>query len=294
MNSPPPLFSVVIPTHNNLEVLKECLAGWRQHGDGASVELLVIEDGCSDGTADFLRAQAETPWGVRHLRWFHEDDVHELNCDNRGFREARGQYFLIWHDDMYLRAQWLLPELERSLRAHPDIGLISLSRGLICHQADGAIDTSEDLLDWKRLESTIGTAPLNWFCFSEVDIVVRPWVVRRECLDKVGPLDTAFFPNEWDEADLCFRLRQGGWKVATHGYEREGAYVHLLSATMSKTPSARLKAIALRNGKLFHERWDAQISLRQGHRAQRWGRRFAGGSFGNLLRSMLRRLTKRG
>ncbi|HXG54116.1 MAG TPA: glycosyltransferase [Vicinamibacterales bacterium] len=293
MSSPPPLFSVVIPTHDNVEVLKQCLAGWQQHADGASVELLVIEDGCKDGTADFLRAQADTPWGQRHLRWFHEEDVHELNCDNRGFREARGQFLLVWHDDMHLRANWLLPELACSLRAHPEIGLISLSRGLMCHPVEGAISTWEELLQWDRLESTIGTAPLNWLCFSEVDIVVRPWVVRRECLDTVGALDPAFVPTEWDEADLCFRLREGGWKVATHGYEREGAYVHLLSSTMSKTPSERLKANALRNGKLFHARWDAHIAARQGHRYQRWRRRFAGGSFANLLGLMLGRVTHR-
>ena len=293
MSASAPVFSVVIPTHNNARVLEQCLNAWRQYADGASVELLVIEDGCQDGTADLLRSQAESPWGQRHLRWFHENDAHELHCDNRGFQEARGEYVLVWHDDMHLRADWLLPELESSLRAHPDIGLISLSRGLMCHPVEGEINTWEELLDWTRLESTIGTPPLNWFCFSEVDIVVRPWVVRRECLEKVGRLDPAFFPNEWDEADLCFRIRDGGWKVATHGYEREGAYVHLLSATMSKTAPERLRAIALRNGKLFHERWDAHIERRQGHRYQRWRRRFAGGSLANLLDRLLRTATRR-
>jgi glycosyltransferase involved in cell wall biosynthesis len=288
-----PVFSVVIPTHDNLHVLEQCLAGWRQYADGAPVELLVIEDGCQDGTADFLRGQADTAWGQRHLRWFHENDAHELNCDNRGFLEARGEFILVWHDDMHLRADWLLPELERSLRAHRQIGLVSLSRGLICHPVEGEIRTWDELLDWNRLESTIGTPLLNWFCFSEVDIVVRPWVVRRACLDKVGRLDPAFFPNEWDEADLCFRIREGGWKVATHGYEREGAYVHLLSATMSKTPPERLKAIALRNGKLFHQRWDARIASRHGHRPERWRRRFAAGSFGNLLGRLVRTVTRR-
>jgi hypothetical protein len=67
----------------------------------------------------------------------------------------------------------------------------------------------------------------------------------------------------------------------------------MLSSTMSKTPSERLKAIALRNGRLFHERWDAEIHRRQGHRHQRWRRRFAAGSFGNLIGSMLRSATKR-
>ena len=47
--------------------------------------------------------------------------------------------------------------------------------------------------------------------------------------------------TEWDEADLCFRIREAGWKIATHGYERAGAYDHLGSSTLKKTlsPSKR-------------------------------------------------------
>src|SRR6476660_3517623 len=111
-----PRFSVIIPTHNNLALLKRCLAGWRDHTDGQSVEIVVIEDGCTDGTAEFLEEQAETPWGRRHLRYFHENDVHELRCDNRGFREAKGELLLVWHDDMFLHVPWLLTELDQTLR----------------------------------------------------------------------------------------------------------------------------------------------------------------------------------
>jgi hypothetical protein len=75
---------------------------------------------------------------------------------------------------------------------------------------------------------------LNWLRIHEVDAVIRPWVVRRECLDRMGALDEAFVPTGWDEADLAFRIRQAGWRVATHGYERDRAYHHLGSSTFAK------------------------------------------------------------
>ena len=69
--------------------------------------------------------------------------------------------------------------------------------------------------------------------------MIRPWIVRRACLERVGMLDEAFRPTEWDEADLAFRIRQAGWRVATSGFERLGAYHHLGSTTLGRAPSAR-------------------------------------------------------
>ena len=89
--------------------------------------------------------------------------------------------------------------------------------------------------------------------------MIRPWVVRRACLERVGLLDEAFRPTEWDEADLACRIREAGWKVATCGYERLGGYYHLGSTTIG-TPSQAYLDRVLKNGRLFHERWDATIA----------------------------------
>ncbi|HEX2205476.1 MAG TPA: glycosyltransferase [Longimicrobium sp.] len=268
-----PALSVVIATHDNLPLLRDCLDGWRRHADGAPVELIVVEDGCTDGTPDFLAEQAQTDWGKRHLRWVHEDDVHELMCTNRGLREARAPLVLSWHDDMTLRGGWMVPELLRTFAAYPEIGLLALSRGLTFAHVDAPMETWHDSVDWRRMQSTVGPPPLNWLRLQEVDGVMRPWVVRRACVEKVGPLDEAFRPTEWDESDLAYRIREAGWKVATHGYERDGAYTHALSSTLSRTPSERHQAFALRNARLFWERWGAAVRRDQDRRRETWTRK---------------------
>jgi GT2 family glycosyltransferase len=265
------MLSIVIPTFNNLEVLKQCLDAWRLHG-GPDVEIVVVEDGCKDGTPAYLDAIARTPWGRSQFRWIHQDDGHELRCTNAGFAEARGTYVAAWQDDMFLRAGWLVPELRATFEAYPDIGLVSLSRGLNCSPLAEPIARYEDLVDWRRLQSTIGPSPGNWFRLQEVDAVIRPWVVRRACLDRVGVLDEAFRPTEWDEADLAFRVRRAGWRVATCGYERLGAYFHLGSTTISRAPSAPYFARVLQNGLLFHQRWDGTIAEEHGRPRRRWRR----------------------
>jgi GT2 family glycosyltransferase len=267
-----PEMSIVIATHNNRAVLERCLDAWRRNAAGQPIELLVIADGCTDGTEEMLKARSalcEDP----ALRWFRENDVHELVCTNRGFAEARAPYVLSWHDDMFVQCDWLIPELLATFGAYPEIGLVSLSRGLICRPLHEPIRRWEDLSDWRRLESTIGPAPWNWFYLQEVDAVMRPWTVRREAIEKVGPLDEAFRPTEYDELDLCFRLRRAGWLSATHGYERVGAYQHLGSSTLSRGFSDAYKAKVLRNGLLFHERWDQAIAGEQGRIRRQWIRR---------------------
>src|SRR5436190_13012612 len=114
--------SVVIPTFNNGRVLRECLDGWRRFG-GDAIEIIVVEDGCTDGTTPLLAEAGATPWGERHLRCLHEDDGHELRCTNAGITAARGQLVMAWQDDMFLRAAWLVPELHATFDAYPDLGM---------------------------------------------------------------------------------------------------------------------------------------------------------------------------
>jgi GT2 family glycosyltransferase len=268
-----PELSVIIPTFNNLKVLERCLDSWERFASNQPVELIVIEDGCRDGTAAYLQGREQTAWGRRFVRWVHEDDVNQVRCNNRGFREARAPLFLVWDDDMFLEVRWFIPELLRTFRAYPEIGLLSLIRGLNVFPLQRPIVRWEDLHLSEHMMSTIGDAPLNWLRLTEVDIVIRPWIVRRASIEKVGALDEAFCPIEWDEADLAYRIREGGWRVATHGYERLGAFSHLGGSTLGKMPSEKHKAMVLPNGKLFHERWQPTIQRQHPRPRRTWWRR---------------------
>jgi GT2 family glycosyltransferase len=266
-----PVLSVVIPTFNNEANLRRTVDSWRTHAATHPIELVVVEDGCRDGTRAYLEEASATHWGDTHLRWIHMDDAHELRCTNAGFSAARGQLLAAWQDDMFLNAGWLVPELLTLFERYSEVGHLGLSRGLNMYPAQEPIESWDDLLDWQRLQSTIGPFPWNWLRIQEVDALVRPWVIRRECLERVGPLDEAFVPTEWDEADLAFRVRAAGWKVGTCGYERLGAYHHLGSSTVGVLSEA-YKAGVLRNGRLFHDRWDAEIRRSYARRRASWVR----------------------
>ncbi len=265
-----PVLSVAIPTFNNVAVLARCLESWRRFAADQPVELIVVEDGCRDGTPDLLAAEAATPWGRRHLRWVHEDNVHELRSTNRGFREGRGRILMTWQDDMFLRTPWFIPEVLRVFERHPPIGMLALSRGLINRPAASTIERWEDLHDERRMLNTIGPRFLNWFRIFEIDGVIRPWAVRRDCLDRVGMLDEAYQPTGWDESDLAYRIRGAGWHVAVHGYERDRAYVHLGSSTFTKYALNLERDLA--NGRRFNSQWAEEIRAGADRRRVSWAR----------------------
>ena len=288
--------TVVIPTFNNEAILTRTLASWRVHAKGLPLEILVVEDGCRDGTRSLLERTANQDWGRARFRWIHMDDAHELRCTNEGFRAGSGRLLMAWQDDMFLQAGWLVKEITDVFKRHRDVGLLGLSRGLDMFPVDDPIDRWEDLIDWRRLRSTIGPSIWNWVRLQEVDSTIRPWVIRRECLERVGLLDEAFVPTEWDEADLAFRLRAAGWKVATCGYERLGGYSHVGSSTLG-TLSDGYKARVLRNGRLFHERWDCEIQRSHARTRSTWARpmtleRWAATGI-QALRAVPRRLAER-
>jgi GT2 family glycosyltransferase len=285
-----PSLSVVIPTFNNEAVVRRAVESWRDAAERHDVEIVVVVDGDRDGTRAWLAELSGSTWGRRHLQWLELDNAHELRCTNAGFAVARGELLAAWQDDMFLSARWMVPELLRVFARHRDIGLLSLSRGLNNAPTADPIATWNDLVDWRRLQSTIGPRPWNWFRLQEVDGVIRPWVVRRECIQAVGPLDEAFVPTEWDETDLAYRIRTAGWLTATCGYERLGGYTHLGSSTLGQLSDA-YKQRVLKNGLLFHQRWDATIAREHVRRRQTWWRPQTADGWANTIRGIARAAT---
>ena len=76
-----PLISVIVVTHNNLELTKQCLASLDAMTSYPNYEVMVVDNASSDGTQDFLGQWAHG----------HADRHVILNAENRGFAAASNQ-----------------------------------------------------------------------------------------------------------------------------------------------------------------------------------------------------------
>ena len=87
-----PLFSVVVPTYNRLPLLIEALDSvWRQ--TFTDYEVIVVDDGSTDGTAEWLDGQ--TP----RLRFLRQENKGPGAARNLGAAEAKGEYLAFLDSD---------------------------------------------------------------------------------------------------------------------------------------------------------------------------------------------------
>lgn len=84
--------TVIIPTYNRLHFLKEAVAS--VFGQTyTNFELIVVDDGSTDGTRDFVAGLANP---VRYVR---QENAGPSSARNRGFVEARGEFITFLDSD---------------------------------------------------------------------------------------------------------------------------------------------------------------------------------------------------
>lgn len=112
-----PRVSVVIPTHNRLELMQRALASALAQ-TVQDIEVIVVDDGSSDGTSDWLAAQQEPR--LRFMR--HDPGRRAPAARNAGTLMARGEWIAYLDDDDV----WYPNKLERQLALSDNaIGVIS-------------------------------------------------------------------------------------------------------------------------------------------------------------------------
>lgn len=112
-----PLVSVVIPVFNGQASVEEALASILNQSY-SNLDVIVIDDGSSDNTAQILGEQRDP-----RLRILSNPVNQGLGFSlNRGLREARGQYIAIMHADDISMPDRIRRQVDY-LEAHPEIGI---------------------------------------------------------------------------------------------------------------------------------------------------------------------------
>ncbi len=238
--------SVLIVSWNTRRLLLDCLESlFREMAGtaGYAIEVLVVENGSQDGTAEAVGSQYPQ---VRLL----------ANRENRGFGAAnnqaladcRGELILFLNPDTVL-----LPGSLAALIEFMGATLEAGAAGARLLNADGSLQQScypRPTLgrEFWRLFHLDRLRPLGAYAMQRwpvdrpraVDNVMGACLlVRRAVLDQVGAFDERFFLYS-EEIDLCLRIRRAGWgiywvpaaQVLHHGGASSqqvpgGAFLHL-------------------------------------------------------------------
>lgn len=107
-------FSVIIPTYNRQETLRQCLAV-ATNQDYPDYEVIVVDDGSTDGTAIMVRQEFPQ---VRYFR--QEVNRGPAAARNRGIHEATGEIIAFTDDDCVPPPNWLT-RLADGYRRYPQV-----------------------------------------------------------------------------------------------------------------------------------------------------------------------------
>ena len=91
--------SVIIPTYNNAPYIKACVESVLHQGGQYATEIIVIDDGSTDRTAQQLACYA----GVERVQIIHQENQGVSVARNRGIDAASGRYLMFLDGDDLLR-----------------------------------------------------------------------------------------------------------------------------------------------------------------------------------------------
>jgi len=216
--------SFIIPLFNRLDLTRPCVESLRASlPAGLAHEIILVDDGSTDGTRDWLATLASPPFVV-HLTEVNRGYAH---ANNAGARLARGRFLALINNDLVFRRGWLQPMLAAFTRFR-DTGIV----GNLQHRAaTGALDHAGLVIDPKGRPEHLDHRR-GWLLLPR-SYSVRPavtgacCVIERERFLALGGFDEGFV-NGGEDVDLCYRLRRAGLKVRVANRSR---VLHHVSAS---------------------------------------------------------------
>jgi GT2 family glycosyltransferase len=210
----PGLLSVLIPVFNQAELTRACLEALRDH-TSVPFEVVVVDNGSSDGTAELLRA-----WpGVKTLRL--ERNLGFARATNLAAARSGGELLVLLNNDTQVLPGWdlaLRDELTRPATGAAGLRLL-YPDGTVQH---AGLAFGSDGLPWHLYRGFPALAPevtrrrafnaLTGACLG----------LRRQVWREAGGLDENYV-NCYEDIDLCLRLRRLGYELV---YRPDGAVIH--------------------------------------------------------------------
>ena len=240
------MFSILIPTFNNIEYLKICLDSIKKNSIYDHQIIIHVNEG-TDGTLDFVKNN--------NLEYtFTKENIGMPKALNSSSKFAKFNYILISHDDFYFCPGWDI-EFEKEIRQinHNKFYLSGtmVGAGQVLFDAG---QTTENFNENKLINNLE-----NIKTFDFQGSTKCPGLVHIELWRKVGGWSEEFSPTGGDDTDFAMKL----WKNEVRIFKGLGkslAY-HFGSITTRKKDKSLFTYLGSRGNKIFLKKWGLTINF---------------------------------
>jgi GT2 family glycosyltransferase/Flp pilus assembly protein TadD len=235
--------SIIIPVWNNAALTQQCLTALADATDHVTYEVIVVDNGSTDGVQDFLRALGGDVQVIRN-----EENLGFAKACNQGARAARGKHLVFLNNDTIPLKGWL-SALTEEVRTHAEVAVVGskllFEDGTIQHA--GVAFSREWFLPYHIYRGVNAQAPGVSHRREFQCVTAACMLVRRTVFEQVGGFDEGY-RNGFEDVDLCLKIREQKWKII---YQPKSCLYHL----ESKTPGRKDHDGA--NSRRLQERWGA-------------------------------------
>ena len=197
MDSKQPLVSIIISCYNHQNYITQCIESI-VHQTYTNIELIVIDDGSTDNSADILKQLSQK----YHFSFERQANMGLTKTLNKAIDKAKGKYIAPLGSDDYL----MLDKTEKQVRyleEHQDIAVVG--GNILCIDDNGQVKTKQRLKPYREIDfRTVFLTPKQ--------IPAAPTVmIRTEILSEVNGVNTA---SNLEDLDLWLRITHAGYKIA--------------------------------------------------------------------------------
>lgn len=242
-----PLASVIVVSYDTLAYTRLCLASALANTDYPNYELIVVDNGSTDGSAADIQLLASRYPQVRVIA--NEQNLGFSPGNNQGLAIARGELLVLLNSDTIVPPGWLT-RLARHL-SDPRLGQIGAATNRAGNEAqiEAPYATYGEFLAFAQARAAAYDGVRHAIRMPLMFCVA--W--RRDVLDAVGPLDERYETGMFEDEDYALRVKAAGYETA---WAADAFVHHAYHATIGKLlPSGDYVALFRRNQERFEQKW---------------------------------------
>ncbi len=238
--------SIIILGFNQVAYTRKCIesiCGFTRQ----NYELILIDNGSSDGTADFFHSVKDAKVIIN------AENLGVAKGWNQGLRQATGDYVLIFNNDTIVVPNWL-ENMVRLAESNSDIGMVGPRSNNIsgpqkiesvpyASESASAEEIRRYAQRWEAEHDlqAIEFERLVGFCL----------LIRREVQMRIGFFDERYGKGNFEDDDYCLRMRYHGLRLLI----AHDSFVHHYGSVSYRQSSVDWTALMQQNQEKFRRKW---------------------------------------